>query len=133
MKGEESAQRWRTPAWSGCQEEASGEEIELGAAEYLALEHLEAIDLAFDWALAPGQGHGGLDGGQVRPEPFGEASEGREGALGGTCQPWLQLGGLALADEGGEVLGERHGFRQLWRLRGQLRQLVTILRCRPLR
>ena len=48
----------------------------------------------------------------VRPEPSGKAPEGREGARGGACQPWFELGRLALADEGGEVLRERHGLRQ---------------------
>jgi hypothetical protein len=33
----------------------------------------------FDGALTPGPRDGGLDGGQVRPEAFGEAPEGREG------------------------------------------------------
>ena len=69
----------------------------------------------------------------VRPEPFGKASEGRQGARGGARQPGIELGRLALADEGGEVLRERHRLRQLGRLLGQLRQLVVILRRRPLR
>jgi hypothetical protein len=87
----------------------------------------------FDRALTPGQGDGGLDGGQVGPEPFGEASEGREGARGRACQPRFKVCGLALADEGGEVLCEPYGLRQLGCLRGQLRELVAILRRRPLR
>jgi hypothetical protein len=65
------------------QEEASGQQIEPGPAEHLALEQLQAVDLAFDRALAPGQRDGGLDGGQVCPEPSGEAPEGRQGARGG--------------------------------------------------
>ena len=81
------------------------------ATKHLALQHLQTIDLAFDRALTPRQRDGGLDGGQVRPEPFGEASEGREGALGGTRQSWFELGRLALADEAGEVLRECHRLR----------------------
>lgn len=45
---------WSTAV--GCsrrQEEASGQEIELGPAEHLAFEHLQAVDLAFDGALTP--------------------------------------------------------------------------------
>jgi hypothetical protein len=41
-----------TSAWSGHQEDASGEEIEAGPAKHLALEHLQAVDLAFDRARA---------------------------------------------------------------------------------
>ncbi len=120
-----------TPAWSGRQEEASGEEIEPCPAEHLALQQLQAVDVPFDGALTPRQRDGGLDGGQVRPEPSGEAPEGRQSALGGTRQPWFELGRLALADEGGEVLRERYGLRQRGRLRSQLRQLLAILCRRP--
>jgi hypothetical protein len=76
----------------------------------------------FNRALAPGQCHRGLDGGQVRPEPCGKAPEGREGALGGVHQPWFKVCGLALADEGGEVLRERHRLCQFGRRLGQLVQ-----------
>lgn len=76
--------RWMTSAWLGRQKNASGQQIEPRSGKHLALEQLQAVDLPFDGALNPGQGHGGLDGGQVRPEPFGEASEGRQGALSGT-------------------------------------------------
>jgi hypothetical protein len=125
--------RWMTSAWSGHQEEVSGEEIKPCSAKHLAFEQLQAVDLAFDRALTPGLRDGGLDGGQVRPEPSGETPEGRQGALGGAGQPWIEVGRLALADEGGEVLRERHGLCQRGGLRGQLCQLVAILRRRPLR
>jgi hypothetical protein len=42
---------------------------------------------------------------------FGD--EGREGARDGTCQPWIELGRLALADEGGKVLCEGHSLRTI--------------------
>jgi hypothetical protein len=100
-----------TRVWSCRQEEASSQQIEPCSAKPLSLEHLQAIDLPFDGALTPGQGHGGLDGGQVRPEPFGEASAGREGALGRTRQPWFELGWLALADEAGKILRQCHRLR----------------------
>jgi hypothetical protein len=85
------------------------------------------IDLAFNRSLTPRQRHRRLDGGHVRPEPCGEAPEGREGARGGACQPRLQLGRLALADEGGKIRRECHRLCQLGRLLGQLRQLMVIL------
>jgi hypothetical protein len=121
-----------TRAWSGRQEEASSEEIEAGPAEHLALEHLQAIDLAFDLSLVLGQCHRRLDGGHIRSEPFGKAPEGREGTLGGTSQPWFELGRLALADEAREVPCEGHRLRELGRLLAELRELVTILRRQPL-
>jgi hypothetical protein len=92
-----------------------------------ALEHLQAIDVPLERSLTPGPRDPGLDGGIVLTQPFGEAPEGRECARGGARQPRIELGRLALADEGGEVLGERDRLRQLGRLRGQLRQLVAIL------
>jgi hypothetical protein len=124
--------RWVPRARSGCQEETSGQPIELGPAEHLALEQLQAVDVPFDGALAPGQGHGC----HVGPEPFGKATKGREGAPGGARQPRFKVCGLAPADEGGAVLCERYGLRQLGqlgRLRGQLRQLLVILGRRPRR
>jgi hypothetical protein len=118
---------------SGRQEEASGQQIEPGPAEHLALEQLQAVDLAFDGSLAPGQRDGGLDGGIVRLEPSGETPEGRERTGGCTCQPRLQGAWLTPADEGGKVLREGHRLRQLGRLRSQLRQLMVILYRRPCR
>jgi hypothetical protein len=76
-------------------------------------------------ALTPGQGHGGVDGGQVRPESFGEAPAGREGAPGGARPPRRPLGWLALADEAGKLLRECHRLCQRGRLLGKLRQLVV--------
>jgi hypothetical protein len=117
--------------WSRGQEATSGEEIHLRPANQLAFQHLQAVDLALDRALPPRQRDGGLDGGQVRPEPFGNAPEGREGALGGTRQPWFELGRLTPADEAGEVLCQCHRLGQFGRRLGQLCQRVAILLCRP--
>ena len=132
--------RWREPwpqinRW-GIVNPASrppGQEIEACPAEHLTLQHLQAIDLAFDRALAPGQRDRCLDGSDVRPEPSGETPEGREAARGGAYQPWCKVCGLALADEGGEVLRERYGLRQFRPLCGQLRELVVILVRGPFR
>jgi hypothetical protein len=43
-----------TTAWSGRQEETSGEQIESRPAKHLALEQLQAIDVPCDGALTPG-------------------------------------------------------------------------------
>ena len=111
--------------WSCCQEETSGQQIELGPAEHLALEQLQAVDVPFDRPLTPRQCHRGLDGSQVCPEPSGKTPEGREGARGGACQPQIEPGRLALADEGGEVLRQPDGLRQ-GGMFGELRQVVAI-------
>jgi hypothetical protein len=101
-----------TRHWSYRREEASGQEIEAGPAAHLALEHLQAIDLAFDRSLTPGQRHRRLDGGHIRSEPSDKTPEGREGARGGTSQPGFELGRLALADQASKVLRQRHRLRQ---------------------
>jgi hypothetical protein len=123
--------RWCLRAWLGLrrtlwsQEEASGEEIESRPAKHLALEHLQAVDLALDRSLTPGQRHPGLHGGVILTHPFGKAPEGRESARGGARQPRIEPGRLALAHEGGEVLRERDGLRQ-GGMFGELRQVVVI-------
>ena len=85
--------------------------------------------MPFGRSLTPRERDGGLDGSQIRPEPFGKASEGRQGTLGGAHQPWFKACGLALADEGGKFLRQCHRLRQFGRLRGQLRYLLVILLC----
>jgi hypothetical protein len=39
--------------WSGREEEASGQQVEAGPAEHLALQHLQAVDVPFDRSLTP--------------------------------------------------------------------------------
>src|SRR5262245_20826677 len=120
---------WMTNAWSGRQEEASSQQIEPHPAIHVPFQHLQPINLPFDGALTPGQGDGGLDGAVVRTKSSGQTPEGCQGAMVGTRQPWFELGRLALADEGSEVLRERDGLCQLGRLRGERHQLLGI-RCR---
>ena len=59
-------------AWST--DKAAAEEIEARAAKHLALQHLQAIDVPFHGARAPGQGDPGFDCGIVLVQPCGEAS-----------------------------------------------------------
>jgi hypothetical protein len=100
-----------TRAWSGCQQEASGQQIEPGPAKHLTLQHLQAVDVPFDRPLTPGQGHRGLNSAVVRAEPSGETPEGRKATGGGARQPRIELGRLTLADEAREVPCERHRLR----------------------
>jgi hypothetical protein len=62
----------------------------------------------------------------VRPEPFGKAPEGREGAGGGASQPWFALGRLAPAEEDGKILRECHRLCQHGRVRSDPRQQLLV-------
>jgi hypothetical protein len=106
-----SLESWIAGTLSGRQEEAAGQQIELGAAKHLAFQHLQPIDVPFDRALAPGQRDRRLDSRDVRPEPSGETPEGRKATGGGARQPRLEFGRLTLADEAREVPRERHRLR----------------------
>jgi hypothetical protein len=123
--------RWCLRAWLGplCtswgQQEAAAEAIEPRPAKHLALEHLQAIDVPCDGSLTPGPRHPGLDGGIVLTQPLRQALEWRESARGGAHQPRIELGRLALADAGGEVLRERDGLCQ-GGMFGEWRQGVVI-------
>jgi hypothetical protein len=102
---------WVTRAWSRRQGEASGQQSEPRPATHLALQQLQAVGVPCDRALAPGPGHRGLNRGVVRAESSGETPEGREGTGGRACQPRVKGAWLTPADEGSEVLPERHRSR----------------------
>src|SRR5262245_28659279 len=87
------------------QEKALLEQIEFGPAIHLALQHFEAIDVAFDRAITPGQGDAGFDGVIVITQPFRKPLQGHEGTLCRPSQPGIQLVRLALAYEPHKVLG----------------------------
>ena len=87
-------------AWSGRQQETLGQQIHVGPATHLALEHLETVEVPFERALTPGQGDSCLARGVILTQAFGQAPEGRQGARGGARQPWIELSRLALADGG---------------------------------
>src|SRR5262249_18303678 len=91
---------------SRSQHEATAEEIEARPAKHLTFEHLEAIDMPLHGAARPGQGHAGFDGGIVVAEPTRKASYGLQHTRARPLQPWIQVLGLALADQAGEVLRE---------------------------
>ncbi|MFE7572225.1 hypothetical protein ACFU76_35675 [Streptomyces sp. NPDC057539] len=57
--------------WS--EENPLAEQLKSDAAEHLALEHLDPVDMAFDRARAPGQGESGGDGVEVAVDVGGEA------------------------------------------------------------
>lgn len=81
------------------------EQIEFRPAKHLALQHLEAVDVAFDWAITPAQGDSGFDGVIVIAQSFGKPLQGHEGTLRCPGQPRIQLVGLVRAHELHKVLG----------------------------
>ena len=115
-----------TSAWSGHQEDASGQQIEACRATQLALQQLQAVDVPLDRSLTPRQRHRRLGGGHVGPEPSGEAPKGREGARGGMSQPRFELARPTLMNQAGKVPPERYGFRQRGRSRGEPRQAEIV-------
>ena len=70
----------------------------------LAFEELQAGDLAFHRAMAPGQGESRGDRGQVLLQLAGEA--GHRIAVGGRRDPSLQVTAPALPDHGEKGLGQ---------------------------
>jgi hypothetical protein len=95
-------------------------------AKHLALEHLQASDLAFDRSLTPGQRHRCVSSGVVRAESSGETTAWLEATGGRARQPRIEFRWLALTDEAGEILRQCHRLCQLGRLLGQMRQLSVV-------
>jgi hypothetical protein len=79
------------------------EEVEAGAAEHLALEHLDAVDVPFHDSGAPGQGEAGDDGVTVAVDACGEGVETGQTILADGIEPLGQPLALSL----GEDLSER--------------------------
>jgi hypothetical protein len=82
----------RTPsptAWS--EHEATAQEIETRAAEHLALEHFQAIDLALHWPITPSEREPRFDCGIVLAQPGGKPLERMHGTAHGALQPGIEL------------------------------------------
>jgi hypothetical protein len=58
---------------SSCEQDAFAKEIEAGAAEHLAFQHFQSVDVALDGTGAVGQGQSVADGVEVAAEVAGEA------------------------------------------------------------
>ena len=80
-------------------EDALPREIEAGAAVHAAFDELEAVDLSFDRAIAPGLDDGRAHGRFVLPKPRREATEIGRGRL---FQPGFQLGRIGVTEKIGE-------------------------------
>src|SRR5439155_16236054 len=91
-------------------QEAVLQEIEVGAAKHLTLQHLETIDMTLDRPATPGQRDPGFDGLVVVIQPRGEAAQGLQRTAGRALQPGIELRRLPLAHEGSKGLGEVDRF-----------------------
>src|SRR5215475_12445068 len=87
------------------QQQAPTQQIKLGAAEHLALEHLQPIDVTLDRAITPRQRDAGFDGVVIFPQPFRKPLKRLQHARRGTLQPWIELLRLSVAHQLGKILG----------------------------
>src|SRR5215510_11116835 len=86
-----------------CPQEAVLQEIEVCTAKHLPLQHFEAIDVAFDGAVAPGQREPCFDGGIVVAQPLRKALQGRPRTGRGAGEPAIEALRLAGPYEVGKV------------------------------
>src|SRR5260370_15833358 len=104
---------------SGGVQQSLAEQREGCPAIHLALERLEAVDLAFRLALAPVQQQRRLHRCKVTAYPACEAAQFGDAAVLGRHQPGVQFGHrtrttvVALVDECAEVLYQRAGLANL--------------------
>src|SRR5690348_5272277 len=80
------------------QQDALAEEGEAGAAEHLALEHLDPVDVSFDDAGVPGQGESGDDGVAVSADASRESVEAGQVVLADGVEPLRESFALALGE-----------------------------------
>jgi hypothetical protein len=84
-------------------QDASAQQVVLGAAEHLPLDQLQPGDLTFRLPVAPRQLQRGLDCSFILPEPFGKRPH---FAPSHVNQPSIEFLGLPLAHNGGEPQGK---------------------------
>jgi Transposase, Mutator family len=95
--------------WSAGQEYAFSQQFQAGAAEHLAFEHLEPVDVALDRSGAVGQGQAVADGAEVAAQVGGEGSQGRQGVVFDGGDPRVEAVAVAAGHhrgEGPDVAGE---------------------------
>src|SRR5215475_10349884 len=85
------------------EEDAAAEQVGAGASVHLLFEHLDAVDVAFDGAGAPGEAEPAGDGVLVGAQPGDEGAErGLAGGEGGVHPRLEQLAAAALVHDAGE-------------------------------
>ena len=83
-------------------EDAQAQQVEASTTIHLALEHLEPVDVTFDWSITPGQAKCGYHGSLVTLNREREAGECGVTRL---FQPSRPGGNVALADDAEELTG----------------------------
>ncbi|WP_425264795.1 hypothetical protein [Streptomyces incarnatus] len=87
-------------SWS--EEHSFPQECEAGSAEHLAFEHLDAVDVPFHDAQAPGQREPGDDRGPVTIDASGEGMKTGQVVLADCVEPLGQPLALSLGEDLGE-------------------------------
>src|SRR5262249_46884464 len=114
-------------------QEAVSQEIEVCTAKHLPLQHFEAIDVAFDRAVAPGQREPCFDGGIVVAQPLRKTLQGRPRTGRGAGEPAIEALRLAGPHALRKAPGQRDRLSQLRLLRGQQSQLLFLVKSPSLR
>jgi hypothetical protein len=113
-------------------EQALLEPSEVRTATHLALQHLAAVDVAFDWAMTPGQGDAGFAGVIVIADSLRKPLPGHERTLRRPGQPGIPRLRRPLAHERGHVLGASDGGGHLGMLGSPVGALGRLVLIRPL-
>src|SRR6185437_7492648 len=121
--------------WSGCggsgpivvialvgEQDALAEQVGFGASVHLSLDHLDAVDVAFDGAGAVGDGEPGGDGGPVLAESLAEAAQLADGAGLGLAGPGFQALAAAVAEHVRELADQVTGSCEFLAAAGDLRE-----------
>ena len=88
---------------AGCgEQDALAEEQEPGAAEHLALDHLDVVDASLDRAGAPVHGQAVGDGVEVLLQALGEGGDAGQAGVAGGGHPLREVLAGQLGDHGGE-------------------------------
>ena len=118
---------------TGHPHKAVAQEIEVGTAKHLALEHFEAIDVTFDGAVTPRHGHPRFDSRIVVAQPLRKTLQDRSYTGRGASEPAIEALRLAGPHEIRKVPGQCDRLRELRLLCGQQGQLLFLVRLPGLR
>jgi len=88
--------------WSAGREYAFSQQGQAGAAEHLAFDHFEPVDVAFGWSGAVGQGQAVADGVEVAAQVGGERGQRRQGVVLDVSDPGVEAVAVAAGHHGGE-------------------------------
>src|SRR5207249_4643379 len=88
--------------WSAGQEYAFSQQFQAGAAEHLAFEHLEPVDVALNRPGAVGQNQAVADGAEVAAQVVGEGSQRRQDVVFDGGDPRVETIAMAANHHRGE-------------------------------